>query len=154
MKILDATAVIAFLDEMKCVDGIIKLSKHQDAIIPEGVADEIIKSPGREILQELISDHIVKIIYVDQLKVKQILNKYNQLHRGECEVIVFAQTCNNIKDMCIVSDDKKAKKIFNSLPFKRTSELLEIMNIKNIINNSEYKLKNKILDRSTFHSKN
>ena len=69
MKILDATAVISFLDEMKCVDGIIKLSKHQDIIIPKGVVDEIIKPPGKEILQELIANRIVKIVYVDQLKV-------------------------------------------------------------------------------------
>ena len=41
MKIFDATAIIAFLSEMECPEGLELLSEHYKLIIPQGVADEI-----------------------------------------------------------------------------------------------------------------
>ena len=55
MKIFDATAVIAFLNDMDYSEGIIKLSKHYEIVIPEGVVGEIKRSPRKEMLQDLIS---------------------------------------------------------------------------------------------------
>ncbi len=61
MKIFDATAVIAFLNDMNYSDGIMELSKHYEIIIPKGVADEIKKSPGKEMLQDLVKQKAIKI---------------------------------------------------------------------------------------------
>ena len=44
MKILDATTIIAFLNEMNYPDGLVKLSKHYEIVIPEGVVNEIKKT--------------------------------------------------------------------------------------------------------------
>ena len=60
MKIFDATAVIALLNEMDYPEGMVKLSKHYKVIIPKGVAGEIKKSPGRERLYDLVKQGAVQ----------------------------------------------------------------------------------------------
>ena len=153
MKIFDATAVIAFLNDMDYSDGIIKLSKHYEIVIPEGVVGEIKRSPGKEILQDLIRQNIVTIVKVDQPKVDRILKEHPQLHRGECEVIGFMQECSGKKKACIVSDDSKARKIFQMLNFKGTERLLDIMNEDGIIDDKTYTSKSEKLYNSAFYSR-
>ncbi|CAE6492520.1 hypothetical protein [Candidatus Nitrosotenuis uzonensis] len=58
MKIFDATAIIAFLSEMECPDSLVELAKHYELIVPEGVATEIRKEPGKGHLRNL-SRHAV-----------------------------------------------------------------------------------------------
>ena len=81
MNILDATAVIAFLSEMRCPEGIIELSKQTRVIVPEGVAREIVRSPGKETLRDLSTRGIVEIAKVDQARVCRILDEHPQLHK-------------------------------------------------------------------------
>ena len=153
MKIFDATAVIVFLNDMDYSEGITKLSKHYEIIIPEGIADEIKKSPGKEILQDLAKQKVVKIVKVDQSKVDRILNEHPQLHRGECEVIAFMHTYSGEKKACIVSDDSKARKIFQMLNFKWTERLLDIMKEKGIIDYETHSSKSDKLRNSAFYSR-
>ena len=54
MKIFDATAVIAFLSEMQCPEGLAKLSNNYEILIPKGVADEIKKPSGKKMLLDLV----------------------------------------------------------------------------------------------------
>ena len=121
MKILDATTIIAFLNEMNYPDGLVKLSKHYEIVIPEGVVNEIKKEPSKVMLQNLIKRQIVRIVKVDQSHLSQLLKMYPQLRQGECEAIVFMQAYSGSKKTCIVSDDLKAKTIFKQLNFKGTS---------------------------------
>ena len=58
MKIFDATAAIAFLNNMDYSEGIIKLSKHYEIVIPESVVGEIKRLPGKEILQDLVRQNM------------------------------------------------------------------------------------------------
>jgi len=154
MKIFDATAVIAFLSEMRCPDGLEKLSRHYEIIIPEGVVGEITRSPGKEVLQDLANRKVVKIVKVDQQATSKVMNAYPQLHLGECEVITYAQTYAGEKKTCIVSDDSKARKIFQKLNFKWTERLLDIMKEKGIIDPKEHEAKTKLLENSPFYSRN
>lgn len=153
MKIFDATAVIAFLSEMNCPDSMECLSKHYELIIPEGVASEIKKQPGKGHLQNLSKQGIVKIIRVDQNIVNRIQNEHPQLHQGECEAIAFVESYKGGKKACIVSDDTKARKIFQKLNFKWTERLLDIMKEKGMIDNSDYDKKREKLSESPFYSR-
>lgn len=105
-KILDATAVIAFLKELDYPAGIAQLSEHYEVMIPEGVQREITKSPGREMLQDLVEQGAVRVVGVDQMRVTRLRDEYPQLHMGECEVIVLMQTHPGMEVTdCAVSDD-------------------------------------------------
>lgn len=153
MKVLDATAVIAFLSEMDCPEGLEKLSKHHELIIPKGVASEIKKQPGRRRLDDLAKRDIIKIINVDQNESNRIQNLHPQLHLGECEVISYVEKYAGTKKICIVSDDSKARKLFQKLNFKWTERLLGIMKEKGIIDPIEYDEKMEKLNQSPFYSR-
>ena len=153
MKIFDATAVIAFLSDMNYPEGLEQLSKYYEIIIPQGVADEITKSPGKEILQDFAKQKVVKIVNVDPEKVTQIQNENPQLHRGECEAIVYGQTYAGEKKICIVSDDSMARKLFQMLNFKWTERLLDIMREKGIIDSDTHSSKIDKLKKSAFYSR-
>ena len=75
----------------------VKLSKHCQVVIPKGVADEIMISPGRENLQDSVIQGVANIVDVNQSKVEQILNEPPQLHRGECAATDLMQTASSIK---------------------------------------------------------
>jgi predicted nucleic acid-binding protein len=154
MKIFDATVVIAFLSEMRCPDGLEALSKHYEIIIPAEVAAEITRSPGKEMLENLAKRKVVKIVEVDQQITSQVMRESPQLHQGECEAIAYAQTYSGEKKVCIVSDDSKARKIFQKLNFKWTERLLDIMKEKGIIDPVEHASKMKLLQNSPFYSRN
>lgn len=151
MKILDATAVIAFLSEMQCPDGLIKLSHSCEILIPKGVADEIRRPPGKRMLRDLHDQGVVKIVIVDQAMVSQMSKEYPQLHRGECEAVLLAQLQADGKKACVVSDDSKARKVFYTLEFKWTEELLDIMRKKGMLDERTYNLKNSRLQNSAFY---
>lgn len=151
MKIFDATAVIAFLSEMQCPEGLVKLSSNHKILIPKGVADEIKKPPGKEMLLDLHKQGVVKIVIVDQSMVSQMSKEYPQLHRGECEAVLLAQSQAGRKAACVVSDDSKARKIFHTLDFKWTEELLEIMRKRGMLDEHTYNIKNDRLQNSTFY---
>lgn len=151
MKILDATAVIAFLSEMQCPEGLIKLSNSCEILIPRGVADEIRKPPGKMMLRDLYDRGVVKIVIVDQVMASQMSKEYPQLHRGECEAVLLAQLHADRKKTYVVSDDSKARKIFHTLEFKWTEELLATMRKKGILDERTYNIKNSKLQNSTFY---
>lgn len=151
MKIFDATALIAFLCEMDCPEGITEISKRSRIIIPEGIANEIIRPPGKDRLQDLARQEIVEIVKVDQAKTNQIMNENPQLHRGECEAIVFAQTHTKERDLCIVSDDSRARRKFQTLNFKWTGEILDTMKADGTISEDTYNLKCHRLQNSPFY---
>ncbi len=153
MKIFDATAVIAFLSDMNYPEGLEQLSKYYEIIIPQGVADEITKSPGKEILQDFAKRKVVQIVNVDPEKVTQVQNENPQLHQGECEAIVCAQTYTGEKKICIVSDDSKARKIFQMLNFEWSERLLDIMKEKGIIDSYTHSSKIDKLKKSAFYSR-
>ena len=153
MKIVDSTTLIAFLSEMNCPDGIIKLSESYEIIIPEGVVNEIKKPPGKEMLQQLIKQGAVRKVNVDQQKVHQILADYPQLHVGESEVIVFRQMYSGRERCCIVTDDRQVRKTFKEFNFKWTEEILGMMKKKGIINNKVYVSKTNKLNKSKFFSR-
>ena len=80
MKILDATAVIAFLSEMKCPEAIIELSKRTKIIVPEGVAHEIVRPPGKETLLDLAKRGIVETLIFRMLElVKDVVMSISDL---------------------------------------------------------------------------
>ena len=153
MKIMDATAVIAFLSEMKCPEGLVKLSDNHEILIPKGVADEIKKPPGREMLLNLHRRKIVKIVNVDQSKLSHMTKKYPQLHKGECEAVLLAQLHEKVEEMCVVSDDSKARKIFHNLNFKWTEQLLTIMKSNGILDEHTYNIKKQRLQNSPFYGR-
>jgi len=153
MKIFDATAIIAFLSEMDCPDSMEVLSKHYELVVPEGVAAEIRKQPGKEHLDNLSRRGIVNIVRIDQSLVQKIQNEHPQLHRGECEAIAFVESYSGPKKICIVSDDSKARKIFQKLNFKWTERLLDIMKEKGLIDHSKYDEKTAKLAESPFYSR-
>jgi predicted nucleic acid-binding protein len=153
MKIFDATAVIAFLSEMRYPEGLEALSEYYEIIIPAGVAAEITRSPGKEMLEDLAKREVVKIVEIDQQIISQVMSESPQLHQGECEAIAYAQAYTGEKKVCIVSDDSKARKIFQKLNFKWTERLLEIMMEKGLIDDSTYEAKTRKLQESPFYSK-
>ncbi len=77
------------------------------------------------------------IVKINQLRAEQILNEYPQLHKGECEAIAFMQDAGGESD-CIVSDDLKARKIFQMLNFKGTERWLDIMREEGMIDEETY----------------
>lgn len=151
MKIFDTTAVIAFLSEMRCPEGLVSISNNYKILIPKGVADEIKKPPGKEVLLDLIKRGVVKIAVVDQSRVSQMLNEHPQLHRGECEAVLLARSQVDRKKVCVISDDSKARKTFHTLDFKWTEELLAIMRRKGMLDERTYNLKNDRLQKSAFY---
>lgn len=152
MKIFDATAIIAFLSEMKCPESLYELSKYYKLIISEGVFKEIRKPPGKAILQDMINRKIIELVKVDIDKVTQIQNEYPQLHLGECEAITFAMLQKEQKNLYILSEDLKARKIFQNFNFSWTEQLLDVMKEKGIVNASIYKEKIDNLRKSPFYS--
>lgn len=153
MKIFDATAVIAFLSEMQCPDSLQELSKYYQLLIPHGVYAEIQKPPGKQMLEMLIKKQTIQIVEVDQNKATQLQKLYPQLGRGECEAIVLAMSSNDPSNTCILSDDSKARKIFQSINFSWTEQLLDIMKTKNMIKSEMYQIKLKRLQKSHFYSR-
>jgi len=153
MKIFDATAVIAFLKDMDYSEGITKLSEHYEIVIPESVVDEIKKSPGKERLRDLVKKKAVKIVKVDQSEVDQMLKNHPQLHRGECGAITLMQARSDKHNSCIVSDDSKARKSFQTLNFKWTEGLLDIMKERGMIDDETYASKSAKLQNSAFYSR-
>lgn len=152
MKILDATTVIAFLSEMKFPEGLDKLSKYCKIVIPEAVANEITKCPGKQMLSDLVKQDIVEIVVVDQEKVSKELREYPQIHKGECEAVILAQSYGK-ENTYVVSDDKKARSIFQHIcNFKWTKELLAMMKDMEIIDDCTYSNKIKTLKESPFYS--
>jgi len=153
MKIFDATAVIAFLKDMDYPEGITKLSEHYEIVVPESVVDEIKKSPGKERLRDLVRKKAVKVVKVDQSKMDQMLKNNPQLHRGECGTIVLMQAYPDKDDACIVSDDSKARKSFQTLNFKWTERLLDIMKERGMIDDETHASKSAKLQNSAFYSR-
>lgn len=95
IKIFDTTVLIAFLEEMEYPEGIARLAKDYRIIVPEGVASEVTKPPGRCHFQRLVrqkSIDVVRLSGEERALVARIMNLHVQLHRGECEAIALAQT--------------------------------------------------------------
>lgn len=153
MKIFDATAVIAFLSEMRFPEGFELLSKHYKLVIPKAVEAEIIKEPGKSYLAKLRKSKFVEVVTVDQ-ELKQKIERSNpQLGPGECEAIAYSITVQNERKNCIISDDLKSRKLYESLNFKWTERLLEIMKEKGLIDDSTYESKTRKLQESPFYSR-
>lgn len=138
MKVLDATAVIAFLSELQCPESLQELSKHYQLVIPEGVFAEIQKPPGKNMLKMLVKKRTIQIVKVDQNKAAQLQKEHPQLHLGECEAIAFAMSNNGTRKTYILSDDLKARKIYQNFNFGWTEQLLDIMKRKNMIKSEVY----------------
>lgn len=152
-KILDSSAIIAFVKDMDYPEGITKLSKHYELIVPEGVANEIVKPPGKKIFQKLVAQKSIKIVKADQEKTKQIHVDCMPLHKGECEIIAVMQGYPDKNDVCIVSDDKRVKNIFKEYKFKWTQKLLTIMRQKGLIDTQTLDSLNERLAKSAFYTK-
>ena len=150
LKIFDATSLIAFLSEMNCPEALVKLSKHYKIVIPQGVANEVRKPPGKKRLQILLDQHVVDVVSVDHSKVTSIEKQHPQLHRGECEAIAFYMSVARI-DSCIVSDDLNVIKFRPPLNFKRTQKLLKVMEEEKIIDEKTHRLKIAKLKNSSFY---
>lgn len=135
---------------MDCPEGLVKLSKHYKILIPCGVADEIIKSPGKERLRALSDQHVVDIVNIDRSKAISIEKEHPQLHRGECEAIALYMKIARL-DSCIISDDLQVIHLFQSLNIKRTQKLLKIMKEKRIIDGMTYRSKITKLQKSSFY---
>ena len=153
MKVFDATALIAFLSEMDFPDGLVELSKHYSLFVPTGVACEIKKSPGKERLKKLVDDKVITIVSVPEDKVQRMVREYPQLHRGECEAIIWTSSQTTEKKICILSDDTKARKMFVSLNFKWSERLLDIMLEKKLISPDNYTQKKVKLSNSSFYGR-
>ena len=151
MKIFDATAVIAFLFEMEYPEGLELLSKQYKLIVPQGVASEIKKEPGKTLLEKLVGKKIVNIVEVDHDLATKIQKSHPQLHSGECETIAYALSTDHKN--CVVSDDLKARSFFQKLNFKWTERLLDIMKEKGMIDPNEHESKMKLLQNSPFYFK-
>lgn len=50
IKILDTSVIIAFLNELNYPEGLAKLSKYYETVIPKGVASEITEPSQKVIL--------------------------------------------------------------------------------------------------------
>lgn len=151
MKIFDATAVIAFLFEMEYPEGLELLSKYYKLIIPQGVADEITKEPGKTRLAKLKEKKAISVVKVDNDLATKIKKSHPQLHSGECEAIAFALSTDHKN--CVVSDDLKARSFFQKLNFKWTERLVEIMKEKGIIDDATHNSKIEKLEKSSFYSR-
>lgn len=152
VKILDATALIAFLGEMSYPEGIEALSKKYRLVVPEGVAQEIIRPPGARLFQNLVeqkSIDVVKLSGKAQARAAGMAGTSAQLHRGEREAIALLETEH--PQACIVSDDKGARKRFKRLNFKWTREVLGIMEKDGMIDGGTRAEKIRLLDESGFY---
>jgi predicted nucleic acid-binding protein len=152
LKIFDATSVIAFLSEMRCPESLRELSKYYQLIIPEGVETEIQRSPGREMLQELVKENIVRIVKLQSARATQIQNEFPQLHLGECEAIALAELFQIENKIYILSDDRKARKLFPDFRFRWTEQVLDFMEKKGIIGSGVHHSKTNTLQNSSFYS--
>ncbi|MFH0970175.1 MAG: hypothetical protein V1776_01810 [Candidatus Diapherotrites archaeon] len=155
MKILDAMSVIAFLKEMKFQEGLEILSKKYELIIPLAVCLEVKKSPEKELLKQLTEKKVVKIVQVDAEKVAQLKKEVGgTLGDGESEAIIYAIEKKDGKKICLVSDDRFARKKFDkTINFKWTERLLEIMQENELITKEVYREKLDLLSHSTFYSR-
>lgn len=151
MKVFDATTLIAFLSDMMFPEGLEVLSKRYKLVVPQAVADEIKKAPGRQLLRNLAKKGVVRIESVDTKIVEQIEKENPQLHKGECEVIAFAQSFDGEDDVYLLSDDRLARNKFQNLNFKWTEELMNHMNARGIIDPATYDSKINELHHSPFY---
>jgi predicted nucleic acid-binding protein len=138
---------------MKFPEGLKALSKHYKLIVPEAVSAEIKKSPGKELLRDMVRENIVTIEKVNLARTTQIQNEYPQLHTGECEVIAFAESRVGPEKVILLSDDRVARNKFPNLNFKWTEELMEHMKVKGIIDPNTYDKKLNELQKSPFYYK-
>lgn len=151
MKVFDATTLIAFLSDMRFPEGLKTLSSHYRLVVPQGVADEIKKSPGKELLRNLVKNGAIRIEATNSQLVAQIEKENPQLHRGECEVIAFAESFDGDDDVYLLSDDRLARRKFQNLNFKWTEELMEHMKARGMIDSATYDTKIKELYNSPFY---
>lgn len=151
MKVFDATTLIAFLSDMRFPEGLEALSKRYKLVVPQAVADEIKKAPGRQLLRNLAKKGVVRIESVDPKIVEQIEKENPQLHKGECEVIAFAQSFDADDDVYLLSDDRLARNKFQNLNFKWTEELMNHMKARGIIDPATYDSKINELHHSPFY---
>lgn len=153
-KILDASAVIAFLHDMSCPECVVELSKHCELFVPKEVADEVTKQPGKQRLQDLISGNVIKVVKTSVPKMAQLINHEFALGGGECAVIAAVLTRDALKDALVVSDDMKARKAFGrNISFMWTEELLDTMRDRGIISADVYASSARKLRNSSFYSR-
>lgn len=153
MKILDASAIIAFLSEMNCPESLSKLAKYHRLLIPEGVYNEIKKPPGKHTLDRLVKEAAIKIVKPNPVDVIAIQNEHPQLHLGECEVIAFVLSYSGSEKIYILSDDLMARKKYPQFDFGWTEQLLDIMKERKWIESIIHKEKMKLLSQSPFYTR-
>lgn len=154
LKVLDATAVIAFLGEMNFHEGLEALSDYYEVVITPGVVAEITKEPTKSALLELIDKEFLRVVQPNRETADTLRREHPQLHTGECEAIAYAIDDSRKEKCYILSDDLKARKIFPGLDFKWTEALLDHMLISRIIDENTHSLKTTALKNSNFYSRN
>ena len=152
VKIFDATVLIAFLHEMDCPDAVTGLAEKCTIVVPEGVASEITKQPGKGLLQKLVGQGSVKMAKLTpdaQALSARLMKDHPLLHRGESEAIALSKTEYRLAR--IVSDDKKARNLFKTLKFEWTREILCMMQENGMISAEAHAEKIARLDGSGFY---
>lgn len=152
VKIFDATVLIAFLREMDCPDTVTALAKKYTIVVPEGVASEITKQPGKSRLQKLARQRSIKITKLTpkaQTLATRFMDDHPFLHKGESEAVALSKT--EYRRACIVSDDKRARRLFRMLKFEWTREILCIMQENGMISAEAHAEKIARLDASGFY---
>lgn len=152
-KIFDTTAVIAFLHDMSCPECIVELSRHCEIFVPEEVADEVTKQPGRQRLQGLISGGVIKVVRADRAKMAQLAYDKPFLGSGERAAIAAVLARGALKGALVVSDDMRARRAFGGVRFAWTEEMLDAMMARGIIGRDTYNLRMSKLENSSFYSR-
>lgn len=152
MKILDATAVIAFLSELDYPEGLVKIATRHEVLIPRAVSDEITRPSTRGRLEALIRGQAVTVVDCPSEKVGKVRAENPQLGPGECAVLVLGEESRPAAAVFLVSDDRKARQKFPQRQWVWTEQLLDYMLERSLITSPVHQALIARLERSTFYS--
>ena len=144
MKILEATAIIGLLREIRSdnlIDKILKL--NHELIIPSHVYSEILDDISRKSCDKLIdSGKIRKSTLNTEKEINDFQKTYPYLGRGEADSILHYEKLSKgkISVYCIL-DDGKARKIAkkHGINFTGLIGLLKLMRKRDILSEKELK---------------
>jgi len=127
MKILDATALIAFLRELDFEDGLRRLSTIHRLVVPTGVASEVKKPPASIRLASLLDEGVLVKRAAPTERVGELRTRFLDIGQGECECVALSETLAAKESLVVVTDDKQVRKRVPGPRYVWTQQLLVYM---------------------------
>jgi predicted nucleic acid-binding protein len=133
MKVLDSTTLIAFLREMDFPEGLERLSKIHQLLVPHAVAVEIKKPPASTRMDELVRTGILIVREAPRQRVESLMHKFIELGPGECECVALWETVEHGVSARIVTDDKRIRIRVPGAQYVWTQELIHYMVLQGLL---------------------